>query len=183
VVDLLGELDRALEVAERAHLVAATLRHQVGPAAARAHLRGQGFHDLVAPRELGVGAVTHLRAEQTLQEQIAIVGLGPRAPHRQHRAQPEPRRHRRDGAAAVGLQRAARDQRIGSLLQRLRHQELELAHLVARLEQAGQVVAVDVDLHPEPAGEAIELEDRGGRQGQLQPGWRCDHEAATRAPS
>ena len=123
-----------------------------------------------------VGAVAHLRAEQPAEEKIAVVGRGRGARHHQHRAQAEPRGHRGHCPAAVRLERAARDQGVGALLQRLADQELELAHLVAGLEQAGQVVALDVQLHSETAGEAIELEDRGGREGQLEPGGRCGHQ-------
>src|SRR4029077_317416 len=68
-------------------------------------------------------------------------------------------------------------------LQRLPHQELELADLVAGLEQPGQVVALDVELDPQPAGGAIEREDRGRGEGQLEPGGRRGHVPATRARS
>src|SRR5258705_13053872 len=46
----------------------------------------------------------------------------------------------------IGLRRAAGDQRIGTLGQRIRRQELELAGLVAAGKEAQQIVTLDPDL-------------------------------------
>ena len=55
------------------------------------------------------------------------------------------------------------------------HEELELADLVARLQQARQVVALQVQLDTQPARHALELHDGGGRQGKLDARGRVRH--------
>ena len=51
----------------------------------------------------------------------------------------------------IGLRRAAGDQRIGTLCQRIRSQELELAGLVAAGKEAQQIVTLDPDLRTDAA--------------------------------
>ena len=53
----------------------------------------------------------------------------------------------------VGLRRAAGDQRVAALRQRIGGEELELAGLVAAGKEAEQVVALDPDLGPTPPGQ------------------------------
>src|SRR3989337_1231498 len=79
---------------------------------------------------------------------------------------------RRDRATAVRLQRAAADEGVGALGRGLAHEELQLADLVPRFEQAGQVIPLEVQLDAELAGEAVELEDRR----------RTERERVTRRP-
>jgi hypothetical protein len=54
------------------------------------------------------------------------------------------------------------------LLEGLAHEELQLPHLVAALEEAGQVVALDPELDAETGREALKLEKWGRGQGQIQ---------------
>src|SRR3979490_1397423 len=51
----------------------------------------------------------------------------------------------------IGLRRAAGDQRIGTLRQRIRSQELKLAGLVAAGKEAQQIVMLDPDLRTDAA--------------------------------
>src|SRR4029453_5522567 len=60
-------------------------------------------------------------------------------------------RCREGDAAMVGLRRAAGDQRVGALGQRVRSEEFELAGLVAAGEEAQQVVTLDPDLRADAA--------------------------------
>jgi len=70
---------------------------------------------------------TKKQAQEPVEKQVAVVGRGPLALDREQGAQPESRRHRRDRTAAVGLERAAGDERVGALVQRLVDEELEQA--------------------------------------------------------
>jgi hypothetical protein len=63
---------------------------------------------------------------------------------------------------------AAGDQRVRAALERLGHQEAELAHLVAREVGARQVVALDPELEAEVAPEALQALERGGQARQRQ---------------
>ena len=65
-----------------------------------------------------------------------------RRARRTHR-QPGERRRGSRGRHEVGADRAARDQDVGILLNRLGEEELELASLVARHREPGEVVALD----------------------------------------
>ena len=167
VADLLGQLHRAFEIAQGARLVRAAFRDDVRSTAAAPHVLRDGLEGYRVARELLVGEVADLRAQHAVQEEIAVVGGGPLALHRDHRAEPEPGRHRRDGATAVRLERAHGDQGVRALVEGVSHEELELANLVAGFQQAGEVVALHVELDPQPPRHALELHDGGGRQREL----------------
>src|SRR5436305_1366741 len=79
-----------------------------------------------------------------------------RALEREDRPETEARRDRGERAAAVGLERAAGDQRVGALGQRLADEELELPDLVARLEQSREIVALHPQLDAQLLGQALE---------------------------
>src|SRR3989442_55303 len=134
VPDLLHELLAARDVSERARDRGAALGDDVGRAAARADPRGEVLEQLVDPPPLVVGAEPDLGAEQPVEQQVAVVLLGRRALEREDRLHAEPGGDGGDGAAAVGLERPARDQRVGAPGEGLADEELELADLVARLE-------------------------------------------------
>src|SRR5262249_46815923 len=72
-----------------------------------------------------------------------------------------------NASAAVGLQRAARDERVGVLSERLTDEEFELADLVAGLQQSGEIVALDPELDAELCGQALQLEQRRWRIREL----------------
>ena len=58
----------------------------------------------------------------------------------EHAAEPEARRHRRHLPRVVRLDAADRDERVAALRERVRHQVLELARLVASVGQAAVAV-------------------------------------------
>ena len=149
VVGLLQQLERGVDIAQRADRVRAAARDEVGLAAAAAHLLG----------ELGAGGVhvgagrdqAQLGAEQPVEQDVAgrlVVGaVAGHAPLQQGRAlQAVLAGGGRGLAHVVGLHRAVGDQRVGALGQRVADQELELAGLVAAGREAGAVVALDVEL-------------------------------------
>jgi hypothetical protein len=164
---LLGQLDGALEITQRADLVGAALGDDVRLAAAAADVLGDSLEGDGIALELLVGEIADLGAEHPVQEEVAVVGGGTLPLHRDDGPQPEPRGHGRDRAAAVGLERADGDEGVGALRQGVADQELELADLVAGLQQARQIVALHVQLDAQTARQALELHDGRGRQGKL----------------
>ena len=154
------------------------LGDDVRHAAGRALSRREILHRLVDLLPLGVGAVLDVGAEQTIEKQVAVVLGRAAALEREHRAQAQPRADRRHAAAAVRLQRAARDQRVRILRERFADEEFELSDLVARLQQAREVVSLHPELDAELGGESLELEQRRRRRGELdtRDRWnRCRH--------
>ena len=167
VADLLGELLAARDVTEGARDGRAALGDDVGRAAAPPHARRQLLEHLVDARPLRVRAGAQLGPEQAGEEQVAVELRGRRALEREDRPETEARRDRGDRAAAVGLERAAGDQRVGALGQRLADEELELPDLVARLDEPREIVALHPHLDAQLLGQALELEQRRRRVGEL----------------
>src|SRR5260370_2598023 len=109
----------------------------------RAHIRTAGYH----------GGV--LDAHQLEHEIVAASFLPVAAGYAllDHEAALEPFLDRggEGDAAMIGLRRAAGDQRIGTLCQRIRRQELKFAGLVAAGKEAQQIVTLDPDLRTDAA--------------------------------
>ena len=164
------------DIAQPADRIRAAARNDVALATERGDFLGD-------PRHRG----THVRtaghhgdgfdAHQLEHEVVAAGLLAVAAGHAllDHEAALEPfldRGGERD-AAMIGLRRAAGDQRIGALRQRVCRQELELARLVAAGEEAQQIVALDPDLRADAAraarrqclGEVRQQLDRRGGMG------------------
>ena len=175
VTDLLRQLHGAFEIAQRARLVRAALRNDIGPPAAAAHVLRYRFERDRVARELFVGEIADLGAQHAIQQEIAVVGGRPHTLHRDDGLETETGGHRRDGAAAIRLERADGDERVGVLVESVRHQELEFADLVAGLEQAREVVTLHVELDAQPPRDTLELHDGRGRQGQLDARRRLCH--------
>ena len=71
----------------------------------------------------------------------------------------------------VGLDGAGRDQRVAPLRERIRHQEFELARLVAALRQPGAIVALDPEARSaDDAAQAVEGLERRWRMRQADAG-------------
>src|SRR6266545_308394 len=87
--------------------------------------------------------VSNIRAKQTI-EQCIRRGLVLRFSIRNQNAlQPEARSDRRCGARVVRLHATGRDQRVGTVRQRLRRYDVELADLVAAKPKRNRIVALD----------------------------------------
>src|SRR5262249_7970096 len=134
VTDLLGQLDRALEVAKGADLVGAAFRNDVRRAPASPHVLADHLERGRAAAGLLLAQVAHVGAQHPVEEQIAVILGGTRALDGHHGFQTEPGGDGRDRAAAVGLERADRDEGVGALRERIPHKELELADFVTRLQ-------------------------------------------------
>ena len=104
VVDLLGQLDRALEIAERADLIGPAFGNEVGTAAPGTHLGDNAVEDAGRTPAVRVDQIADLRPEHPTEEKVPVVALGALPLHRDHRAAPEARRHGRHRPARVGLQ-------------------------------------------------------------------------------
>jgi hypothetical protein len=76
VVDLLGQLDRALEIAEGADLIGPALRNEVGPAAPRTHLGGNVVEDASRAPAFRVDQIADLHPQHPAQEKVPVVALG-----------------------------------------------------------------------------------------------------------
>ena len=92
VVDLLGQLDRALEIAERADLIGPALGNEVGPTTARTHLGGKVVEDVGRAPAARLDQIADLRPEHPTQEKVPVIALGALPLDRDHRAAPEARR-------------------------------------------------------------------------------------------
>ena len=174
VVRLLQELQRGVDVAERADRVRAAARDVVWPAAPRPHLLG----------DLGAGGVhvgvrrdeAEPRPEQPVEQDVAgrlVAGPVPRHPALEQRLALEPvsAGGGRGLADVVGLHGTMGDQGVGALCQRVADQELELARLVAAGREAGAVVALDVEARAaEPPGEVGHRLERGRQMGEVDAG-------------
>ena len=110
-----------------------------------------------------------LDAEQAEHEVVAValrvVAAGHPLLDDEAALQPFLHRRREGDAAVVRLRRAAGDQRVGAFGERIGHQELELAGLVAAGEEAEQVVALDPDLGAAAAGALRRERGAEARQG------------------
>src|SRR5690625_338589 len=85
-------------------------------------------------------------------------------------AQSEPGTEQGRGPAVIGLHPAAGDEGIGAIGHGRGQDELQLAHLVAGLGTAGEVVPLDPDAGSTQAlGEPLQQLERGRPLGQLQP--------------
>ena len=117
------------------------------------------------------------RAEQPVEQQIALERRVGRS-RREHEHAVESNRACSGGRhpRVVGLRRAARDHDVGVLRQRVAHQELELARLVAAEREPGEVVALDEDSWT-PGGAA----KRGAQPMRLDDGRRQRGEGDARA--
>ena len=154
VQPLLLHFLHAGDIAQAADRVRAATRDDVALAAergdflrnlrhGRAHVRTAGHH--------GDGFDAH-----QLEHEIVAAGILPVAAGYallDHEAALEPflDRGREGDAAMIGLRRAAGDQRVGTLCQRIRSEELELAGLVAAGKEAQQIVTLDPDLRTDAA--------------------------------
>ena len=107
-----------------------------------------------------------------VQEQVPVVLIRGGALEGEDGLETEAGGHSSHGAATVGLERATGDERVGPLGHGLTDEELQLADLVARLQEAGEVVALDPQLDAHLARESFELEQRRRHSGELDPGNR-----------
>ena len=158
---LLLQLLRAGHIAQPAQRVGATARHYVALAA----FAGQRVSDLLHGLQ-HVGARRHdrdgLHAQQPEQKVVAaglkLVAVGHALLDHEAALHALLDRGRQGGAAMVGLRRAAGDQGVSALRQRVGHQKLQLAGLVAAGRQAQHVIALDPDIGAATGG-------AGGAQG------------------
>jgi hypothetical protein len=176
--DFLG----AAHVAQRAQRVGPAAGNHVGLASQRGHLVGDLLHfrgevdaalhdrdgldaeqakqEVVAAR-VGVVAVRHA----LLEDQPAFQALLDRGGQRE--------------TAVVRLNRAARDQRIGALRQRVSDEEFQLSRLVAAAGEAKQVVALDVEVGTaEQGGQPFQFLQRRPALGIPPPGETCEVHAS-----
>jgi hypothetical protein len=71
----------------------------------------------------------------------------------------------------VGLRRARRNHRVAPLAQRLGHEKLELAGLVAAQGKSGKIIALDPKTRPpEVSGKTLQLHQRRRKKSQRAPG-------------
>ena len=82
------------------------------------------------------------RAEQVVEEQVAVVARRLLAREREVAVEPEPVRRGRGHARVVALRAAAGHERVAAPGERLRAEVLELAGLVAAERETGEVVAL-----------------------------------------
>ena len=176
VEPLLLHLLHAGDVAQAADRVRAAARDDVALAAVRGEflgdLRHGGAH-VRAARHHGDGLDAHQLEHEVVAAGFLPVAVGHALLDHEAALQPFLDRGGERDAAMVGLRRAAGDQRVGALRQRVGRQELELAGLVAAGEQAQQVVALDPDLRADAAraarrqclGEMRQQLDRRGSMG------------------
>ena len=146
---LLLQLLRASHITQATQCVGAAAGQDVALAASSRQFVGNALH-----RGGHIGAGGHhgdgLDAQQAEQKVVAVGTLGKTAGHAllDHKAAAQAflDRSGHGDAAMVGLRRAAGDQGVGALRQRLGNQELQLARLVATRRQAEQVVTLDSDV-------------------------------------
>ena len=113
--------------------------------------------------------------EQAVQQQVALV-FGWRVPaQHQGGCHAEPARRRRHHTGVVGLVAAGGDQHARSLGQRIGHQELQLADLVAPAAEAGIIVPLDAKLDAQRPAKPVQPFHRGGKEAEVDAGeivWR-----------
>ena len=175
-VQLIGldhDLAGAVDIAERPDRVRAAAGNDIGLAAARPHL---GRRLLQLGRHVAAaGHGADARREQPVHQDVAVAGVVDRlrpGPLFQNdlAGQAMRRRRRRRLAHMVRLHRALGHQRIGTALEGVAQQELQLAGLVAPAGQARAVVALDPDLHPQRLAQPRQRLQRRRQMGEADAG-------------
>ena len=140
------EFERAVHVAQRAGGVRAAAGDGVDLCAAGAavfgHLLRLGVHVAARRAVFDAGAVQHVEEDVAV---VAVVLVGVAGAVLQ---QARPGRSSRRLAGVVRLRRALGHHHLGAFLHRLRHQEFQLAGLVAAGREAGAVVTLDPEFRP-----------------------------------
>src|SRR5699024_3828640 len=143
------DLLRAGHVTERAQTVRAATRDDVTRAPLPLQLRR---FRLQRCRQVGATGYDGdlLSSQQPVEEVVAagVLLVTVRHPLLEHQPAVEALRNRRRQRqpAVVRLHRAYRDQRVGTLRERVGNEELQFAGLVAARREAEQVVTLEVDL-------------------------------------
>jgi hypothetical protein len=115
------------------------------------------------------------RAEQFIEQQVAIQQLGSRSVQQKLATQTRPGCGRCGLATVIRLRRARCDQRIRALFQRLADEKLELARLVAAKREASLIVALDEQLRAtEVSRKRFQFFNRRGQLGQRKTRERFD---------
>ena len=176
-------LDRGC-VAPGADCVAAARGREVWPPA----LRAKGDQDILDdPRAaIAVRLGRHEpdpRSKEMVEEKIPLdIGiLGPFAAQDQDAFGPDGAGRRRRGAAVVRLDAAAGDDGIGAGAPHLGEMELELADLVARPGEPGEIVAFHPEIDAEPVGKPGKTFERRRKARERDSGRIVDHEGSFRA--
>jgi hypothetical protein len=182
VVELIGQFKCAHNVPEGANGVGAAARNDVGLAPLRTQCVGHLVH---GGGHVGAArSFSHMRTVQVVEKDIAgmLVGIDGRARaiFEQNLA---PHAHLgRDGdglSRMVRLRGTLRDDRVRLLRERIRHQEFELAGLVAPGAQSGAIVALDVKVRAaERFGQARHEFEWGGAVGDTDAGEACEFHGA-----
>jgi hypothetical protein len=136
---------------------------KVGAAAERAQFGLDGGDRFAA---IATFVPVDVCAKQVVEQQIAGRRLRPLAA--QNEAAPQTKARRGGGrlATVVALWRAGRHQVVAPLSQRVRHQELQLARLVAAGGQPGLIVALDPQFWPtQVARQALQRLDGRWQEG------------------
>ena len=164
LLELIAQFQRAVDIRDRAQLPVVR-GDLVGPVSFGPEL----LHHL----SLGLGLArplhdTDLRAEQVVEQKIALGLLAPCVlPRDDDRLHPQLRGRRGGLAGLVGLGRRAMHEHVRALLDRRAECELELPGLVAPERESGEIVPLDED--PRPAqrfGETGAVLQRRGKNRQ-----------------
>ena len=117
-----------------------------------------------------LSAPVNRRAQEIVQEQIAVGHGGERSAQRQVTREPKRSRSSRGLTAVVGLRRARRNHGVAALRDGFRQQKFELARLVAAECEPGEVVALDPKSRAtEAPGQPPHLHERGREKTQRAP--------------
>ena len=147
--ELLLQLLRAGNIAQTAQGIGAAAGNDVGLAAHCSELVGDPLH---RGRHVGAGGHdldvfdAHQPEHEVIAAGLIAEGIGHPLLDDEAALQTLPNRCGQGNAAVVRLRRAAGHQRVGTLGQRIGHQELEFAGLVAAGSQTELVIALDPDL-------------------------------------
>ncbi len=158
-VELLADLFHGRDVAQGAEAVGAAFRDEVGAPTEALEAPGFGGHQRLALPVLGGRDEGDLGPQELHQQRVAVEREGGgwilRA---QEDAAPEAeaRGEGGGGAAVVGLEGAAGHHQVSAPRQGVREEVLELADLVARLDAAARVVALDPEIDAETLGQPRE---------------------------